>query len=335
MYDDSPRQRVWQSIHHQQPQRVPHHIIYTIPVKETLERHFGSEDLDNILDNHIVKYRLRMPDVEIRPDFWRDGFNVVWNRSIDKDIGTVESYMMKKRSMAGIHFPNPKDERIYMGLSAFLQNNSQRYCIASVGFALFERSWSLRRMEELLVDMIEDPVWVEHLMDAITEYQLAVLDEALKYPLDGILFGDDWGQQSGLIFSPRLWRRFIKPRLARMFAKVKSAGKAVFLHSCGKIQALFPDLIEIGLDVFNPFQPEVMDVTEAKKQYGRHLCFYGGVSIQKLLPYGTPQEIHSEVRRLMKEIGQGGGYIVAPSHAMPPDIPLENILAFIETVQNQ
>jgi uroporphyrinogen decarboxylase len=190
-------------------------------------------------------------------------------------------------------------------------------------------------MEELLVDMIEAPTWVERLMDAITDYQLAVLDGALKYNLDGILFGDDWGQQSGLIFSPRLWRRFIKPRLARMFAKVKAAGKAVFLHSCGKIQTLFPDLIEIGLDVFNPFQPEVMDVTEVKKQYGRNLCFYGGVSIQRLLPYGTPEEIRSEVRRLMKEIGQDGGYIVAPSHAMPPDIPLENILAFIETVQNQ
>lgn len=294
-----------------------------------------SDDLDVVLNNHIVKYRLRVPDVEIRPNFWRDGFNVVWNRSIDKDIGTVESYQIKERSLKGIHFPNPKDERIYAGLAAFIGKNDQRFRMASVGFALFERSWSLRKMEEILVDMIEAPAWVEELMDAICQYQLAVLDEALKYDLDGILFGDDWGQQTGLIFSPRLWRKFIKPRLSRMFAKVKETGKAVFLHSCGKIQELFPDLIEIGLDVFNPFQPEVMDVVEIKRRYGKDLCFYGGVSIQKLLPYGTPQQIKKEVNYLIKEIGRDGGYIVAPSHAMPSDIPLENILAFIDAIQNQ
>ena len=132
-----------------------------------------------------------------------------------------------------------------------------------------------------------------------------------------------------------MWRRFIKPRLRRMYGAVKRAGKAVLIHSCGRVQELFPELIELGLDVFNPFQPEVMDCCEIKRQFGRDLCFYGGVSIQRLLPRGTPQEIRDEVRLLMDRLGRGGGFIIAPAHDMPGDVPLENMLAFIEAVREQ
>jgi len=101
------------------------------------------------------------------------------------------------------------------------------------------------------------------------------------------------------------------------------------------VQELFPELIELGLDVFNPFQPDVMDCYAIKREFGRDLCFYGGVSIQKLLPWATPREIRDEVRRLMDQVGQGGGFIIAPSHHMPGDIPLENMVAFIEAVREQ
>ena len=151
--------------------------------------------------------------------------------------------------------------------------------------------------------------------------------------IDGVKFGDDWGQQGGLIFGARLWRRFIKPRLARMYGMVKRAGKAVLLHSCGRVQELFPELIELGLDVFNPFQPEVMDPYKIKECFGRDLSFLGGMSVQRLLPFGTPQAVRDETRRLMERIGRDGGFIIAPSHDMPGDIPLENMVTFIETVR--
>ena len=176
---------------------------------------------------------------------------------------------------------------------------------------------------------------IDELLDRILEYDFGMLEDVLKYNIDGVIFGDDWGQQNGLLFGPRLWRRFIKPRVAQLYDITKKSGKAVFIHSCGKVQSLFPELIELGLDVFNPFQPEVMDPYEIKRQFGSQLCFYGGVSVQKLLPYGTPGEIRTEVKRLMEEVGRGGGFIVAPSHDMPGDIPLENLLAFIDTVHAQ
>ena len=150
-----------------------------------------------------------------------------------------------------------------------------------------------------------------------------------------MLFVDDWGQQTGLLFGARLWRRFIKPRVARLYGRVKAACKAVMIHCCGRVQELFPYLIEVGLDVFNPFQPEVMDPVEIKRQFGDRLTFFGGMSIQRVLPFGTPADVRREAQRLIREVGQGGGFIIAPSHDMPGDIPLENMLAFVETLQAQ
>jgi len=181
--------------------------------------------------------------------------------------------------------------------------------------------------------MLEAPQWVDELLDTLTEFDLGLIAQALQYDIDAILFGDDWGHQQGLLMGPHLWRRFIKPRLRVLYAAVKSAGKAVFIHSCGKVQELFPELIELGLDVFNPFQPEVMDPYEIKLRFGRELSFYGGMSIQRVLPYGTPQVVRDEAHRLMDEIGRGGGYIIAPSHDMPGDIPIENMVAFFDAVR--
>lgn len=337
MAEITPRERVWQSIRHHPTDRVPWHFPCTIPTRIKLEKYYGTTDLDTVLDQNIVKFsaRARQPAVEIRPGFFRDEFGVVWNRTVDKDIGAVEEFLLKDRSLKGFTFPNPHDPNRSAALVAFSQANPNRFRLFSLSFSLFERAWILRGMEDLMVDMLEAPGFVDELLDALLEYDLAMLEDVLQFDFDGVSFGDDWGQQNGLLFGPRLWRRFIKPRVAQLYTATKNAGKAVFIHSCGKVQSLFPELIELGLDVFNPFQPEVMDPYEIKKHYGSQLCFYGGVSVQKLLPYGTPWEIQDEVKRLMDEVGRGGGFIVAPSHDMPGDIPLENLLAFIEAVRGQ
>jgi len=112
-------------------------------------------------------------------------------------------------------------------------------------------------------------------------------------------------------------------------------GKFVFIHSCGKVDEVFPDLIECGLNVFNPFQPEVIDVYEIKKKYGDILTFYGGISTQKTLPYGSVEQTKDEVKRLIAIVGNNGGYIASPAHAIPSDAKAENIAAMIEVLQSQ
>jgi uroporphyrinogen decarboxylase len=333
----TPRERVWQAIRHQQPDRVPYHITYTAPARQKLEEHFGAQDLETALGNHMAKYRARPPDqagwLAERPGFWRDEWGVVWNRTIDRDIGIVDSYQLRDRSLTGYNLPNPLDHKRYAGLPDFIAAHRARFRYVSLGFSLFERAWSLRGMSELLVDMLEAPRFVDGLLDAILAWNLSVIAEMGKYDVDALLFGDDWGQQRGLLFGPRLWRRFIKPRVAEMYAAAHRTGKAVFIHCCGKVQELFPELIELGLDAFNPFQPDVMDPYEMKRCYGDRLTFYGGISVQQLLPHGTPQQVYDETRRLMDEVGHGGGLIAGPSHDMPGDIPLANMLALIDALR--
>ena len=133
---------------------------------------------------------------------------------------------------------------------------------------------------------------------------------------------------------PALWREFILPELERLYSVVRENSKYVFIHSCGDVDEVFDDLISIGLDCFNPFQPEVMDVAALMKHYRRRLTFHGGLSTQHTLPYGTPDDVRRETRKLIA-LGELGSYILSPAHAVDGDVPLDNMLAFIDEALNQ
>jgi len=200
---------------------------------------------------------------------------------------------------------------------------------------MFERSWSLMGMENVLMSMLTCPEALEQLYDDICNHFLELVHIALEYDIDGIYFGDDWGQQKGLIMGPDHWRRFIKPRMARLYEPVKQKGKYVMQHSCGDCSEIFPDLIEIGLDCYQTFQPEVYDIHEMKTLYGEKLTFWGGVSTQQALPTMTPAEVKQEVVRIITALRTNGGLIIAPTHAIPFDVPPENILAMADAFLNQ
>lgn len=192
----------------------------------------------------------------------------------------------------------------------------------------------MRGMETLLMDFYDHPDFVDDLLSTIAEYNIVQVREALRYDIDAVYFGDDWGQQRGLQMGYKLWRRFIFPVLERMYKVVVDSGKYVFIHSCGDVDELFDDLIGIGVRCFNPFQPEVMDVDAILRKYRGRLSFWGGLSTQQTLPYGTVEEVSRETFRLL-EMGRGGSYILSPSHSVQGDVPLENMLAFVELAQSQ
>jgi uroporphyrinogen decarboxylase len=232
-------------------------------------------------------------------------------------------------------FPDPDDPSRYTDYSQILNQSEDAFTLANLGFSLYERAWTLVGMENLMMTMITNKRFVHALLDRILEFNLAVIENTCSYNIDAMIFGDDWGMQTGLQMGANLWQEFIYPRIKQMYALVKSKDKFVFIHSCGKVDEVFPDLIDIGLDVFNPFQPEVMDVFEMKERFGDQLAFYGGISVQQTLPYGTVSETQEEVKRLLEGIGKNGGYIASPSHAIPGDAKPENVAAMIEVLQNQ
>ncbi|HEY3383539.1 MAG TPA: uroporphyrinogen decarboxylase family protein [Vicinamibacterales bacterium] len=317
------------------PPYVPWSFGFTVGAKTKLQQHFGTADLEEVLQNHLLKLGSDLGFFEdVGQDRRRDVFGVVWDRSVDKDIGTPEGCVLPAPTLRGYDFPDPLDPRVFADIPGRIAQYGDRFRVFQIGFSLFERAWTLRGMTNLLMDLHLNPAFVHELLGAITEYNIAQIREACRYDIDAIYFGDDWGQQRGLLMGPVLWRKFLKPHLARMYAEAHRAGKYVFIHSCGDVDELFDDLFEIGLNCFNPFQPEVMDTTALLARYRGRLTFHGGLSIQRTLPFGTAEEVRRETRRLL-ELGGEGNYILAPSHDVPKDVSLENMLAVIGVAQQQ
>jgi len=344
------RDRVLTALSHRQPDKVPWQLGATDQVRTLLAAHYGDPRLseparfDAWIGNHFRSVaptgsgQFHGLEEELSPGVWRDGWNIVWDtRGMygEGEWGRPINCVLPEPTLSGFIFPDPPRPEAYDHYAQFVDDNPDYFRIGREGH-LYEVAWALRGMENFLMDLVLHPAFVERLLDGITEYYLAVIDESVKYHIDAFYFGDDLGSQSqGLIMGPGLWRQFIKPRLARLFSRVKEAGKFVCLHSDGQVDAVFGDLIEIGLNMYNPLQPEIRDVRAVKRQFGDRLSFHGGIGIQDLLPHGTPSQVRTEVRGLIEDLGAGGGYILGPSHAIMADAPIENLVALIEAARNQ
>jgi len=331
------RERVLASLDHRQPDRVPYNIRFTEPARAAMAAYYGDPDFESKLGNclHILHTEPAGSWREVRPGIWEDQFGVQWDRSIDSDIGNVCNVSVTPDTLGTFRFPDPGDPSRFADHAALIARTPDLFHVTDLGFSLYERAWTLAGMENFFMAMVENPGFTDDLLDRIVEFNLAIIEKACAFPIDAMMFGDDWGQQRGLLMGPAAWRRFIKPRITRMYSAVKAHGKRVFIHSCGKVDELFPELIEAGLDVFNPFQPEVIDVYEAKRRFGDRLSFYGGISTQKTLPYGSTADVKDEVKRLLAAIGKNGGYIASPAHDVPKDARPENIAAMVDVLQNQ
>lgn len=182
------------------------------------------------------------------------------------------------------------------------------------------------------MDCVAEPDFFAALLDRLTDLYLAQLALCADLSADAFMFGDDWGDQRGVMIGPERWRRYLKPRYARLYEAAHAQGKIVISHCCGSVADILADVIEIGLDVLESVQPEArgMNPYALKKQWGDQITFGGGLGSQSTIPFGRPEEIRAEIRRLRREMGHGGGYILAPAKALQPETPTANAVAVLE-----
>ena len=332
----SKRDVVLDAVNFRRPAYVPWSWGPTIPCAEKLREHLKVDDLGDFLDDHFLGVWAESASWTIvKPGFVRDRYGVVWDRTVDQDIGNPCDWPIKKPSDLGRYrWPKVDDPAAYAHIPAIIAENRDRFSCFCIGFSLYERAWTMRGMDNLLMDMVERPEFVGEFLDQIVEHNLQQIRHGLASGVDCVHFGDDYGMQTGLIMGAKHWRTLIKPRLARMFAPVRDAGKLVSMHSCGCVSELFDDLVEIGLRMFNPFQPEVMDVFEMMKRYHGRLAFHGGMSIQKTLPFGNEAEVRRVAGSLV-DAGRNGGFVFSPSHAVPRDVSPQNLVAMVDVLKSQ
>ncbi len=331
--DLNHKERTQVAFRHEPVDRLPTQINYTPAMGVALAAHFGVpvSELDMLLDNHLLRIDLSFPsrlspDRQERYDWWGVGYDTA-----------EEGYFIRHSPLAAAPdldtfcWPDPHTPDLLVDAQAAIALRGREYFVApNLGFALFERAWALRGFEQFLMDIALDQVYVGELLDRIVSIQLVLIERFLDLGVDGGYFGDDYGAQKGLLISPATWRRLIKPRLARLFAPFRERDLPVIMHSDGQIQAILADLVEIGLTVLNPVQPEVLDHRSLHAQFEGRLAFYGGISTQTVLPHGAPPDVRRAVAACAADLAPNDtGLILAPSHRLMTDVPMANVEAML------
>jgi uroporphyrinogen decarboxylase len=333
------KERVKAAMNHQETDFVPFQMDCLSAAERKLKEYYGVADLPDIIGNHIAmfepSYYSLFTKEHLDNNKFRDAFGALWELKPNEDIGTVIEYPLKEPTLENYQFPDPEDVMELDEIPSFIEKNNDKFIIGAIGFSLYERAWILRGIEPVLQDFLMNQSFIEELFDKIIDFNLAITKRLCRFPIDAFHYGDDWGQQHGLIMGADLWRKIFKKRLRILYDAVHAAGHPVSIHSCGDITEIIPDLIEIGVNMITPLQAEALDFNFLKREYGKDLTFWGGISTQKTFPFGTPEDVRNEVRQTLKILGKDGGYILAPSHELQKDVPLENMLAFIDEAQHQ
>jgi uroporphyrinogen decarboxylase len=273
-----------------------------------------------------------------------DEFGITWSMPDDNpyymDISHSPLAGMSIKQIRDYPFPKGDDPTRFDGLrdrATRIRNQTPYPVISGISGVVYEICWYMRGLEDLYIDMIEQPAVLEAIIDRTLEFWLGwfrlFLDEAGDV-VDVIMIGDDLAGQDGPLFAPRIYRSIIKPRQKRLVQYIKSRTKAkIWYHSCGSVIEYIPDLLDNGIDVLNPVQVSArgMDPGRLKAAYGDRLVFWGGgIDSQHVLPRATPDEVRKHVRRNVEALKGGGGYVFNNVHNIQADVPPENVLAMFD-----
>jgi uroporphyrinogen decarboxylase len=308
------REYVKAAIEHRETDRVPYFILTTGETNDQIKAELGVDNVGAWLDNDVQS---------IGVPWWH------WHRlGADWRGGATPTSPSTVRGSG--NYDNLEDSVKAM------RDRSDKYFLVTIWGSHFEKANSARGIENFLADIAADYDFAKKLCTKIVDRNMVMLENFLSIEeIDGVLLGSDWGSQRGLLMSPEIWEDMICPGEKREYELVHSYGKDVWLHSCGCIDVLIPRLVEIGVDVLNPVQPECMDIEAMKADYGDRLTFWGGISTQKTLPFGSAEEVREESRWIRDMMSENGGYIFSPAQALQGDVPVANIQAMLEIAREK
>lgn len=337
------KERVLRTIDRQETDRIPMDFFGTS--NETLERIRGEMNLNSIEDVYRklgidLWCNWSMGDYSgARREFM--GLEAdIWGVPLSSQTQGDSSFMAPLIEVSSIDdiesykWPDPNDFN-FENLIRKIEANSEYAVIGGVWAPIFHNITWLCGFETTLINIQTEPEITKALIRHVTDFWVGYtrnLLEAGKGKIDLIQNCNDFGAQTSMIMNPELFREFFKPALKRLYDCIKEYDVKVFQHSCGSIYPIIPDLIEIGADVLNPLQTSAtgMNPEMIKAEFGNKITFDGGIDTQHVLPEGSPEEVRSEVRKMIRIMGQNGGYILAPSQGLESDVPIENIIALYE-----
>jgi uroporphyrinogen decarboxylase len=352
----TPRDRVIKAVAHEEPDRVPLGGSFRGEHWQELHKHFKTRSVDVVLDRLGIDFRgidMNASEAFRQKAVYHPGspgrpFHTLpdglledeWGIRYKPLRGMVENRvyfpLQHVKSLEEYEFPDINAPGRFDKTEKLTKKYREKYAlIAGLGWTLFEQAWHLRGFESLIRDLYSNQKFADDLLDKLLEFRLEEGKKLLEFDPDIIGIGDDVGGQRGMLISPLIWRRYLKPRMRTLITELKKKRHVyVSYHSDGYIEPIIPDLIEVGVDILNPVQPECMDFEGIKREYGEKLTLSGTISCQKTLPFGTRQDVKNEVITRIKTLGCGGGLILAPACPRPgPEVPLENILTLYETAK--
>ena len=350
----TPRERTLAVLARERPDRLPRELKLTPPLLEAFRERTGASDPAEHFGLDVRDVFFATP-TEL-PDFspyYPDGMPRLWNPAGWEvgqwGVGVTDGSMYhfihiehpmrrlaKLEELERYPFPDPTPPEQHQHLDAQVRELHDRglFVIGFMEWTVFEIAWHLRGMPELFHDIAFNPPFAEYLLDRITAIRCFQARRYAASGVDMLRIGDDVGTQIAMLMSPRMYRQWFKPRHAAVIRAAREVRPdlPVSYHSDGKCWEIIPDLIEIGVTVLNPVQPECLDVAEVKKRFGDRLAFWGGVGTQTTMPFASAGEVYRTVQRTIDLLGPTG-YFPCPTHVLEPEVPWENILAYLRAVE--
>ncbi len=361
------RERVLAALNHEEADRVPIDLGSTfvsgiiIAAYDRLKEYLG---LTHETEIQSESQRLAQPDESVLERFgvdaqflrfdgyeterkidhntWFDEWGITWQRAPGGQFMPIDGPFLDQEpdieKLESWEWPDPDNPARYRGLkeaAAAQRAESDRFIILQAStLAACQAQWQ-RGFAIWLKNLYRHPEYAARQMDLITDTAVGIIHRQLDEcgpNVDAVLVGDDMGIQTGPMYSPAIYRELVKPRHARMVQAIKEHDVKVIFHSCGAVHDFVGDIIDIGADVLNPVQVSAkdMDPVTLKEEFGDRIAFWGGVDTQRLLPFGTAEEVAAETRRIIDILGKGGGYVLNSVHCLEPEVPPENIVAMFD-----